>query len=763
LLALTLAGSAASLLPHAAETGGVNSSADPTTSPSRSEIVEKIRVRLSQFDVVVRGPDKKVPTGLTAADFEVFEEGTPLEIVAVDEWGSPGRTAQPSGREAAGVAPDARPEEKPAVPNAAPAPEAEPSAGERAAPAEQRSFLLLFDGLNSPSALRMNMAKKAAKDFVERNLGRDDMAAVYELQMSLRALSGFTADRDELALAIDRVTWMPPSVFEDELAEAVMSYRGRGSVPYTESRLKQGSLLYHRALDWQREKFYETVRSIGDLMQGLPGKHVLVLMSGGFPMTTPGDITMAEGGFTPGLRELIRSLARAGVTAYSMDLGDDTSLGDASKPIDWRVAAYKLGLEESMLTDLGIDSSMSAGSAGARRQVLGVVAGETGGRLLTQGDYREAFDVIQEETSHFYRISCKLPENAPALKYRKIVVRVKRPGYTATARRGRYGDIAPGSAGEGGTGREVVDSLARFRTISVRGTAVVLPPPAPDASARVVVVAEALGPIRFRRDRDEGAPVQIDFEIVARAGGEVVRRYSRNLSARLRPGGVERAERAFRLEGRLALPPGHYDVQATIRVQDPPQFGSWATSISVAEQPKPPETARIAAAMLIERHDDAAPLLLKGDVPPNETDALVFNEARVLPSTHPDFSPGDLLVLLWLRGFRMESERALAMSVGVVDAAGTERALQGRLLLLLPDDSGGWRGVAAIDAASVAAGSYVLRVEVKDSSSDTSAATKLPFTIFAAEKSGATSSPAPSGSVGSPPRPSPSDPARPPS
>ena len=125
-------------------------------------------------------------------------------------------------------------------------------------------------------------------------------------------------------------------------------------------------------------------QQLASLFRGLPGRRVLVLASPGFPMTTAGDARNGSGGFTPKFRELIRSLAAYGVTVYSLDIGNDLAMGDASEKIDWRIAVGKVGMDENVLSDLGLERSIGSNSASSRREFLGVIAAERGGQLLLQ-------------------------------------------------------------------------------------------------------------------------------------------------------------------------------------------------------------------------------------------------------------------------------------------------------------------------------------------------------------------------------------------
>src|SRR5262249_32154971 len=155
-------------------------------------------------------------------DFSVFEDGVPLEVVAVDEWG--------------------RPETPPVAKGAPPAPstpEAAPPAEPTAHVTEKRSFVFVFDALGDSTALRMSQAKKAAQSFAAKHLGPDDVAAVYQLDLSLRPVSGITSSKDEVARAIGKISWMSTSSLEDQINESVLSYSSAGNTPLMQERLTE--------------------------------------------------------------------------------------------------------------------------------------------------------------------------------------------------------------------------------------------------------------------------------------------------------------------------------------------------------------------------------------------------------------------------------------------------------------------------------------------------------------------------------------------
>lgn len=699
----------------------------PTIADSGPETraSDSVTIRLAQFDVVVRDREGKLVSDLRPDDFEVTEDGRPLDVAAVDAVGFDRRLAAarlPVPTEPAG-------------PRAAEAAEPPPSTR------EPRSFVLLFDLMNGTTALRFTQAKRAAAAFVRERLAPGDVAVVYSLDLALRAQSGFTNDPDELARAIERIPFMPLSTFADEMAESVLAYRSRASYQSMDERLQSRAVLESERLDWSREHFYRSLADLDGIFNALPGKRVLVVASAGFPMTAVGAVQRERGGFTLQFRELIRTLAKAGVTAYTLDIGDDLAFSDPGKSIDWRIAVGKLGMDENVLSDLGLDAGLGASSTAQRRQVLGVLAAESGGRMLTHGDLARSFRTIDEESTNFYRVSCRVAEREGDATYRRIVVRVRREGTSVVARRGRYGDVVPDLRSEAQKAAGRPDRLDRYAPVSVRATAAALAPEA-DGRFPVAIVAEVLGPLGLRRDTGGSATLDVDFFAVARAGGEVVARYEKRFVVRVKPEGTEPLSRGFRLEGRLALPAGLYDVQTTVRVDDPPQFGSWSGPVPVHPLPSAPGP-RVAAAWLATDGAEEAPLLLRVDAVAGVADPLVLGPgARVLPAAGRPFRRGErILALVWLEGLQVAGGGApptLSFDVRLKAGDGTTRPASAGVVAFEPVAASRWRAAIGIDTTGLTPGAWRVEIDASQPAGPEGTATaRLEFAIADAPTSSA--------------------------
>lgn len=708
----------------------------PKTTVPNVPGVERIEVRLAQFDVVVRDRSGKIVPGLGASDFKVLEDGSPLEVVAVDEWGRPEIPPPPRPPTTT-----ASPSVSPSADQASGAPaDATPTVGDPPSPpgtdspdAEHRSFVIVFDGLGESTALRMNQAKKAATNFVRSRFRSGDLGAVYQLDLSLRPMSGITSNRDELARGIDRVAWMPASSLADQVNESVLAYANQGNAAYQQERLANQARNVTGQLDWQREHVYDRLTDVAAVFQGMPGKRVLVLVSSGFPLTTAGDLKTQTGGFTPKFQRLIKSLATYGVTVFSLDIGNDLSMGDAGAAIDWRVAVGKLGMDENVLSDLGLERTLGTSSASSRREFLGVIAAETGGRMLTDTDLGKSFNAVDEESTHFYRISCRVPVTRDTNRYRKFKVTIGREGLQVSSRRGRYSDVTPFELRPKPASANAVESLARYRPLTVQGVAAPLPAGASE-KIPVAVVMRVLGPIDFTADPQGRGNLDLEVRIVARAADEIVARYERSFTARIPTGRVDSVRRAFRIEGRLDLVPGLYEVQGTVRLAAPAQVGTWTGTLAVPPQSKTGAPSILGP--LLATDGDAAALVLSSPPVAEAADPLTVKPgARLLPAPTTDFAVGDsLTAMFWLRGFGETADGTpdLDMAVTVIDAGGAAAKAPSQLIYFAPDAGGGYRAIARVDCGALDVGSYNLQIVAgRKGTSPLAARRSTPFSLHA--------------------------------
>ena len=137
----------------------------------------------------------------------------------------------------------------------------------------QRRYLILFFDNSTMAAPDQIQARSAATKFIEANAGPDRLMAVVDFGGSLRIVQNFTANAEVLRAAISRVK----SSSVDPNAPAP-------DVPVTIASTGLSSL-GNAAADFGARSMLLAVRSLAKNLRAIPGRKMVVLFSGGFPLT----------------------------------------------------------------------------------------------------------------------------------------------------------------------------------------------------------------------------------------------------------------------------------------------------------------------------------------------------------------------------------------------------------------------------------------------------------------------------------------------
>jgi len=137
----------------------------------------------------------------------------------------------------------------------------------------QRRYLILFFDNSTMAAPDQIQARSAATKFIAANAGPDRLMAVVDFGGSLRIVQNFTANADVLRAAVSGVK----SSSVDPNAPAP-------DVPVTVASTGLSSL-GNAAADFGARSMLLAVRSLAKNLRAVPGRKMVVLFSGGFPLT----------------------------------------------------------------------------------------------------------------------------------------------------------------------------------------------------------------------------------------------------------------------------------------------------------------------------------------------------------------------------------------------------------------------------------------------------------------------------------------------
>ncbi len=688
--------------------GGLVLAQSPPTQPVASQppVVFRVEVNYVEVDAIVTDERGNFVSDLTKDDFQVFEDGKPQAVTVFARVEIPIERAEQPLYATVPVEPDVATNER---------------------PFDGRLYVLVLDDLHT-HPLRSARVKAAARQFIERHLGANDLAAVVLTSGRADAAQDFTASRRLLLAAVDKFIGRK---LRSATLERIEEYMRRRET------LEVGETVddpYDLERAHQARTALETLKHVAEYLEGIRGRRkALVYISEGidYDIHNPwsGTPTSKQRTSRPtslvldAMRDAIGAATRANVSFYTVDPRGLTALGDEVIEIG--------GLPED--TSIALDQRALQQELQLSQDSLRVLADETGGfAAVNSNDFVQAFDRIVRDSSAYYVLGYYPTNDRRDGRFRKIEVRVRRPGVIVRARRGY---VAPrgrapeprttdgGGAGPSAAIREVLASPLPVSGLAVQVAAVPFRGEPPKASVPVIVQIRGRD-LQFT-ERD-GAYLD-NLELVVQAvdnQGKIAAADRQTVDFKLRPATHEAVvQGGFRLISRLALPPGRYTLVVAARESGAGRAGSLHHTIEVPDFTEGPLamsglvlTAASAARTPTARPDPDLKEVLPGP-----------------PTTAREFHPGEVLALY---GEIYDNEASRPHKVEVTT---TVRAADGRVVFKteetrsseeLQGRRGGYGHAVQVPLRDLAPGLYVIRVEARSRLSEEAVvAREVPFWI----------------------------------
>lgn len=577
-----------------------------------------------------------------------------------------------------------------------------------------RVYLIVLDDLHT-HPLRSTRVREAARAFIERHVGANDIAAVVHTSGRADAGQEFTSNPRLLLAAVDRFSGRKVRSATLERLDVEAFTRGlRG-----ENDRIDDPLALERG--HQARSLLESLRNLAEFLGGVRGRRkALVVFSEGIDYDITDPFTNRDATVVmDATREAIAAATRANVAIYGVDVRGLTMAGDELIEVTSFPQDTRLGLDSAALqreVQLGQDS-------------LRVLSEETGGfAVVNQNDLASAFRRIVDDNSAYYVLGYHPANDRRDGRFRRIDVRVKRPGLTVRARRGYVAPRgrAPRPAAPDSTPaalREALASPVPVTGLPLSVTAVPFKGPAPNASVVISALVDGRDLPLVERD---GA-FRNDLHLVATAVDAQGRTFSgerATLNLALRPETATRVRAAgFRVITHVALPPGRYQLRVAASEEQTGRAGSVLYDLEIPD---------------FER----APLSMSGL-------ALSSASSAVAPTARHSDPLADLLPgpVSTLREFPVGDELALFAEVYVaaphhVEIRTTVRGEAGQLVFQAREERdsaelGGGRGgyglALRIPLRDVAPGLYLLRVEAASRAGGSPVARELLFRVVPRE------------------------------
>ena len=395
----------------------------------------RVAVDVVSIDAVVTDREGEVVRDLTAADFEVFQDGkrqrvTFAEFVPVITAAAPGASAIGSSAASAPPATDA--------PLRPPAPITREQM--------RRTIVVFVDDLGL-SVVGMNEIRGALRRFVDTGLLPTDLVAIVRTGESNGLLQSLTNDRAALAAAVDALRYNLCSRKDVSPLDDVNQSGGSspGLMRLAESTRSDGGGLHCMI---PTAASLNALNLVVQAARDMPGRKTVIFASEGFgeawrSVDHPTAISDRETDVRDALDRAIDQAARSGVVIYAIDPhGLETGGLRASD----NIYAADIGGNTDALS--GVVRRAAADRQRAildAQEALAYLAEQTGGfAVVNTNDLGVGFSRISRDVRAYYVIGYEPDEDTFTRKGKSprrhtITVKVKRPGVRVKTRKAFIG------------------------------------------------------------------------------------------------------------------------------------------------------------------------------------------------------------------------------------------------------------------------------------------------------------------------------------
>jgi len=415
-------------LPASPQTSAPTSPSPDQNAPS---LTLHVSTRMVTVEVVARDHKSRPATGLTATDFQVFDQASGFrkekreqKIAAFRAMGIMDFAAKDGAtlQVPAGVYTNLVTMQKNPVP----------------------PTMILVDGLNTDVTAQMQVHAQMVR--MLNSVPDDVPVAIFLLGRRLRMLQSFTTDPKLLKTALQKASTVEASglrqldprddpdslsAFQEETAAA--SPGPAGNFPNASQALQSFEQeTYVFAMDIRVRETIEALRSIARHVAGYPGRKNLLWISSSFPIAINPEIdsfnTFRDYGSQ--MEELANTLGEAKIAVYPIDPGglQTFSTMQASR-------RTRGGFGGSSADAISRESQMRTNS----QATMEILATDTGGQICTDNnDLSYCVKKAVNDSSAFYEIAYYPDAAEWHGEFHKIIVKTKKSGLHLAYRQGYF-------------------------------------------------------------------------------------------------------------------------------------------------------------------------------------------------------------------------------------------------------------------------------------------------------------------------------------
>lgn len=589
------------LVAPAARPGFAQNSSSEVQSASQTGFVLKMNGELVLTNIVVR--DSKtgdVVQGLKQSDFSIYENGKQQRIDTFD-FESVDQAAPLNEATVSGLAANSKSND--------------PVVVARAEDLRNHRLIVMFFDLTSMQPEDLDRAVDAAQAFIRSKMQPADLVALVSLGDTLKVDQDFTADKNALINEVGVYNGTEGQGFAQ--GATANSNQVEDSTGYTPDESE------YNDINTDRELF--ALRAVSKSLEKITEKKSLLYFSGG--ISRDGIENQAS------IRAAINAAVRANLAIYSVDtrgLEAIGPLGDASTG--------------SLRGSAGFNGAALASNMNANfdsQEVMSTLSTDTGGKaFFDSNDFAPAFARVQRDTSAYYAIGFHSSNPARDGHYRKLTVKINRPGVKLEYRPGYYAPADFQHSGREDRERDLDEQLAS--DLPATDMALYL-----DAmyfrldENRFYVPVSLIVPgsqIPFVKGGDKD---KATLDIIGEVTDEVKRSIGHareTVKLNLDPALAAR-QKNIQYTTSFNLPPGNYQLKFVVRENQTGRMGSFVADITLPEMKKAPlKLSSIVLASLRQPSKHDTPLVRGGqEYVPNISH--VFRQDQHLYLLYEIYSP----------------------------------------------------------------------------------------------------------------------------
>ena len=599
----------------------------------QTEYTFKAQSELVLVDVSVRDRNGNLVRDLKPEDFTVLEDNKPQKVSSFDIENmetTPAVATQQvnllSSTPKKSIASAEKP--NPAV------------SAEQQAIKDRRLIILFFD-LSAMQPDEIERSAQAAQNYIDKQMEPADLVSVVSLGNTITVNQDFTSDRAQLKKVLETFNLGAGAGFEE------------GSVGTTEGTPDNANSFTVDDTEYNifnTDMRLEALRTIALQVASVPQRKALIYFSSGMDRT--GIENESE------LRSATNAAVLANMAIYTMDIRGLQALppGGAAQNASLRGTSPYSG--QSTLNDLNSNFTT--------QETLVSLSVDTGGRAyLDSNDFTQVFKGVQQDMTMYYLLGYHSTNNARDGKFRRITVRINRPGLKLEYRKGYYAAADFKHSDKEERERQLQEELASDL-------------PSTDLSLylatgyfrladnRYYVPISLIVPgseIPFSRNRDQD---KATLDVLGVVTDEKKFPASRiRDTVKLAVNAANEVQRKnVQYDNGLLLPPGKYHLKIVVRENESGRMGAFETDFTIPDlKSQPLKMSSIVMASQVQpagKHD------------PN--DPLIRNGSEIVPSVTRVFSSGQHLYFYYEVYDPARSRNSPAASARGGNAAADSRA-----------------------------------------------------------------------------------------